>query len=346
MSHTYVKSCREDYMKTLVSAVLAVAVLSGCSIINPKGTLGEEGEIWCNERYRESKHWEDPAKNAALKGYMYGLAAALALQAEGPEDQEAQSHYFSQPKRLLTIDRPKRYPSGFEVITFQLKATHPGARDEIIIAFTGSNDRSDWISTNLNPFGRKQYDEALAYTKEILAREVVKGKRVVLSGISLGGGLAIHVLKNPEIEHQIDEVWAINPSPKIYSSVAANGRMKKKTWLVYSDGEILTWGRGPLRHLIVGSGKIEAGDGQTAVFNLIESNRIYAHFRWGIARQMLWVADYELTRTERNAWTEPFAILQDSRFRACQTEREKYAIKPELQPVGDRPDYSRSSISK
>lgn len=333
-------------MKLLLLLVLASA-LQGCSVFNPHGTLGEEGQFWCNERYRAdgAKIWDSATEAAAQNGYIYGLAAALALQSDDPRDQEAQAHWFSMPLRLEVVDRPQRSKSGFEVITFRLKPLSTDKSEEIIIAFAGSNDRSDWISTNLNPFGREQYDEAVSYTKRILFDPRVTGRKVVLAGISLGGGLAIHVLKDSEVEPFIAQAWVLNPSPKIYSPEPATERMKSKTWMGYSDGEILTWARSDfVRAFIAGAGEIEPGENQTAVFKLIKSNRIYAHFRWGIARQMLWIADYEETRSDRSKWTEPFAILQDSRFRACLEERSKYSIKKELQPKGARPDYSGVEI--
>lgn len=318
---------------------LTIVFFSGCS------TWGEHGQIWCNDRYREHENWNDATGAAAVQGYMYALAAALVLQKEDPSDKEAQDHHFSRPQRLEVLDSPIRTSSGFEVTTFKLKKLYSSEEDKIIIAFAGSNDRSDWISTNLNPFGRAQYDEATGYTKKILNDPRVKGKKVILTGISLGGGLAIHVLKNTEIEPFIEQVWALNPSPKIYSPEPATDQMKSKTWLGYSDGEILTWGRSPfMRSLIKGAGPIEPAPNQTAVFNLIESNRIYAHFRWGIARQMLWIADYELTRKTKDKWTEPFFILQNSHFAACKSDPPEYAIKVNLQPKGSPPDYSGSTI--
>lgn len=332
-------------MKHYLFALLSTAVLSGCSILNPYGTAGEAGQFWCNERYRDHSSWGAETKNAALRGYMYGLAAALVLQAEDPDNKEAQAHYFKRPPRLVPIDTPTRTTSGFEVTTFRLKPITRDKEEEIIIAFAGSNDRSDWISTNLNPFGRDQYDEAVTYTKHMLEHPSVKGKKITLTGISLGGGLVIHVLKQPDIEPFIHEAWALNPSPKIYAPEPATDGMRKKTWMAYSDGEILTWGRSDfMRALIIGANKIEAGTQQTAVFGLVESNRIYAHFRWGIARQMLWVADTEESKSDPRAWTEPFSILQDSNFRTCQRERPKYRINQELQPTGPRPDYSGVEI--
>ncbi len=331
-------------VKISIGVLLAVlAGLSGCSIVNPHGTMGEKGQVWCNERYRDRVFWDEATKKASLTGYMYGLAAALVLQSDDPSDKEAQAHYFRQPDRLEVLDRPPRSESGFEVTTFRLRPLVDEKQEEIVIAFAGSNDRSDWLSTNLNPFGREQYDEAVAYTKKILANPNVQGKKLVLTGISLGGGLVVHVIKNAELEPFIDQAWALNPSPKIFSPKPASDRMKSKTWLGYTEGEVLSQFRSDgLRQLIPGAGDIEVANGQKAVFKLIEANQIYAHFRWGIARQMLWIADFELTRKKKNAWTEPFAILQDSAFRSCLGERPKYKIDPELQPTGPRPDYSGS----
>lgn len=64
-------------------------------------------------------------------------------------------------------------------------------------------------------------------------------------------------LKNSEIQSYIAQAWTPNQSPKIYSSEPATDRMKSKTLMGYSDGEILTWARSDfIRAFIAGAGEI------------------------------------------------------------------------------------------
>lgn len=320
-------------MRTL-AVVLTAALLGGCV---GGGTLGEKGYVWCNNRFLEpgGKPWHANTGKAAVKGYMYGLAAALTLQAE---NSEGSAHYFKRPARLIPLDTPPPSASGFEVHTYLLKPLKHEDREEIIIAFTGSNSFDDWFGTNLSLFANMdQYNEARAYTLKMLEDPRVRGRKVVVTGISLGGGLAVHVVKSPLTGPFIEQAWVFNPSPKTF----ANDSRNDKIWLVASDGEFLTTPRKPFfRHLVSGWGKINSPPDQTVQnFNLIDANAIYAHYRWGIARQMLWAADYvESDQAQRNEWTEPLAIIADSHFNSCRApwDKPRYA-QPDPKT---KPDYS------
>lgn len=320
-------------MRKLVPLILAVCVLSGCSIINPYDTCGEFGYVWCNVRYLNHSNWDEPTERAAAKGYIYGLAAALVLQAD-QSDKVSRAHWFNRPSNLVPLDPPnERDWSGFEAATFVYTPRDPAEPQKVIIAFTGSNDSRDW-ATNLDPFGKRQYNLAVEYTRKQLNDPRVRGKQVVLSGISLGGGLAIHVLKESGLEPLISEVWAINPSPKIYSKKPATESMKSKTWLAYSNNEVLADLRSPWFTWLPSLGEIEAGEKQTAVFQLVDSNGIYAHYRWGVARQMLWIADYHMSAGRKDKWTEPLEIIAHSCFRTCLTQdKSKIHLRMDLQPT-------------
>lgn len=140
---------------------------------------------------------------------------------------------------------------------------------------------------------------------------------MVVTGISLGGGLAVHVAKDAQMKSKIDEVWALNPSPRTY----ADSNMDTRIWLAATDTEILRKTRSPAFFFIPGWGAIIGPENQmSSNFYLIRSNSLYGHFRWNIARQMLFVADYGLSDRGRNpAITEPLDILRASRFAACTT---------------------------
>lgn len=334
-------------MKTL-SLILSLSILGGCD-----GTLGEKGYIWCNNRFidADSRPFSPKTGKVAQQGYLYALAAALTLQAENAE---GAAHKFHAPNYLEAIDQSPRKYSGFEATTFLRHPLTPGGRDEIIIAFAGSNDGADWVGTNLLS-SMTQYEQAMAYTLKMLDDPRVydrrmKGAKVVVTGISLGGGLAVHVVKSRVTGPFIDEAWAFNPSPKIY----ANSEPNDKIWLVASDGEFLSELRKDRwSFLITGWGNIGAKEERTVDnFNLIKSNGIYAHYRWGIARQMLFAADYMEYRivpptetpkpSEPLVSLEPLRILSTSEFKSCEG---KYKVARFTQPDLKEPGTQEGSPS-
>lgn len=276
---------------------------------------GESGHFWCGERFLKEgvNHFGYKEENAAKRGYIYVLAAALALQKKNVEEE---GHWFYKPDRMQIIDAPEPTKSGFQVITFLVKPLTSNGEDEIVVAFTGSDQVVDWVKTNVQR-RQTQFDEARRYIIHISTFPQVRGKKIIVSGISLGGGLAVYVTKNELTSNYIKQAWAINSSPVTYAS----DKIDKRIWNIFSDGEILSSIRN-LKTLLLfkGVNKIGAPDDQTAKdFVLVKSNSIYAHFRWVITREVLFVADYALTNrgTLRNKDTEPLQILRRSSFASC-----------------------------
>lgn len=296
-------------MPRVIALFLVLLFVSGCSTL--KYSDYERGKVWCNDRYlhKLDKPFHEKHLKVARRGYMYALAGVLVLQGNTQEDKE---HYFPTPSRLEMIDKPKRDTSGFEVGTFKLYVDDDRSEvKEIIIAFTGSNDSDDWLWTNLF-FSKRQYELAVEYVLKI-AKEF-KNYRIVVTGYSLGGGLAVHVAKNPETKNYISEVWALNPSPKTYS----NNDQDDRIWMAAVEGEALAKMRWPIFRVWPGVYNIGAPESQTAdEYYLIQSTNIYGHFSWVLARNILHVADlaiYNETGAER---TEPLVILQGSNFESC-----------------------------
>ena len=306
-------------MKLKCISLLITISLTGCA--SPKYSEYEMGKIWCNDRYLQTLTpqpiFHDKYFTIAERGYIYAVAAALTLQSDSSESQE---HYFPLPERLVSIDKePKdkasKDKSGFEVETFKLYETNKKEKvKEIIIAFAGSNELHEWVWTNLFS-SKKQYDLARKYVIKI-AKEYPEN-RIVVSGISLGGGLAVHVGKDPETKSLIDEVWALNPSPKTYS----NSDMDHKIWMAAVEGESLAKFRTPIFRVLPGFYKIGSYDEQTADgYYLVESNNIYSHFRWVLIRNMLHAADLSIYKRIGSESTEPLEILKASRFKSCKKE--------------------------
>lgn len=67
------------------------------------------------------------------------------------------------------------------------------ASGDIVIAFTGTNEFTDWVTANVpGALGVRspQVEHALAFVSDVLARYEGEGKSVTFTGHSLGGGLA------------------------------------------------------------------------------------------------------------------------------------------------------------
>jgi len=271
--------------------------------------------FWCNERYLSVERRPFDAKHlrVAKRGYLYALAAAVALQKDNPE---GRSHHFALPARMREVNRPPRDPSGFEAASFEIRsADASGALQELVIAFTGSNDDTDWRETNMGS-DRRQYRAARRYLAMMAAKPEYAGLRIVVAGFSLGGALAVHVTKHKETSALVAETWAFNPSPKIW----ANGRPDRRIWLAATESEALHFARNSLVASVVpGVGMIGAPPSQTAEgFYLLASNPVYSHFRWVLTRNILHAADLAIMAEQSGlVGTEPLEILRASHFASC-----------------------------
>ena len=304
--HQFYVSTRYN-MKKYIVLILAV-------FICVTADASEQGLVWCNTRYldKQDRPFDEKHLQVASRGYMYAVAGALILQRD---DEEGKAHHFSMPGRMVEADRPPRDQSGFEVATYELYTT-PSREDlkEIIIAFSGANDKSDWVNTNFG-FSKEQFKLAREYVTRIANTGRYKGIPLVVTGYSLGGGLAVHVTRHPDTSAYITEAWALNPSPKTY----ANGDIDKRIWLAAVDYEALRVLRTGIFRALPGVEKIGVPESQTADrYYLISTNPINAHFRWVLARNMLHVADLALMdKNNPDKGTEPLEILSQSSFSAC-----------------------------
>lgn len=294
---------------------LSLLLLGGCSTVP-----FEKGAIWCNEplKYEPGVHFDRPHLEVARRGYLYALAGAYVLQENSDEDQD---HWFELPARMKEVDRPPRDSSGFEARTFELRSKPEDSEPvEVIVAFTGSNDSADWILTNLF-FSRAQYELASAYVEATAKR--YPGKRIVVTGFSLGGALAGHVTKSERTGALVSEAWLFNPSPKLYT----NDSYDQRIWVGALRGEALHVIRSrPFEILWPGINRIGAPWQQNAQdYYLISAFPIYGHYRWALARNILFVADYAhlqnpIGPVDSQRTKEPREILEASEFKACERE--------------------------
>jgi len=301
-------------MKNTPILILAALVLSACTIGTKPEIAAGQNSIWCNNRYLPDLDAKDPVTDdlhlaVAKKGYLYALIGAYVLQ---KEDSEGKEHHFDLPDRVSQIYNLSEHDkeTGFEANTFVVHSTQ-GKTDEIVIAFTGSNDLEDW-KTNFSMLNRKQYAQARSYVKKVA--KTYTGVKFSVTGYSLGGGLASHVTKNEETSELVNVAWVFNPSPKTWS----NSEPDPRIWHASTTNDILKIARWPIFRILPGVAYVGAESGQRAEnFYLIESNPVYAHFRWALARNILHTADLAFFRESKQPTSEPLEILKKSKFSAC-----------------------------
>ena len=282
----------------------------------PEVAVGPES-IWCNTRYLPKLDARSAVINSthqrvAVNGYLYALLGAHALQKDNREGQE---HFFQLPARVKKIPdlHVHHLASGFEANTVEIyDRQQPEKLLEVVVAFTGSNDDADW-RTNFS-FDQTQYIQAREYVTKVAAHYA--NVPLVVTGFSLGGGLAVHVTKDPATAKLVSLAWVFNPSPKTWSDASVN----PKIWLAATSDDILKIAREPFFDFLPGVAAIGAPADQRAEnYYLIESNPVHAHFRWALARNILHSADLALWKNANGMleFSEPLEILQQSRFKAC-----------------------------
>lgn len=278
-------------------------VVSGCSMI-PTNWGKEEGLAWCDERYLDMSYANDVDKSYLAKklrlskqGYIYSTAAVLALQQQTTDAE----YNFIKPATLEALtDLDEEKASGFGAYTYRTKPSTTGTQTTII-AFAGSNQLRDYTLHNAWLFPI-QYSPARNYVKKVANDPRTKGTKLVVTGYSLGGGLAAHVTKHPETSKYISEAWAFNPSPRIGWGVSSEE--DRRIYMLATSYEVL----GIFKRSKIGA----PSDQRDESFNLIRSSSIHSHYRWILGRQILQYADlaefYASGGTAES--TEPLQILK------------------------------------
>jgi pimeloyl-ACP methyl ester carboxylesterase len=132
--------------------------------------------------------------------------------------------------------------SGLALEEWQRK-NEDGRVEEVAVVFKGTDFTSvaDW-RTNLALIEPRQHREAYQYVRGVLDRWRGKGVRVVATGHSLGGALALNMsLRFPNV-HFI----GFDPSPRAFHGVGRYGPADRL--LIYERGEILSFLRWPWAH--------------------------------------------------------------------------------------------------
>lgn len=300
-----------------VTVFMVAFIFFGCAGNKSREVAAGPKSIWCNERYLPEIDARAPVTdelhlNVAKQGYLYALLGAYILQ---KNNEEGMDHHFSLPNNIETVKTLsiKDSKTGFEAETFKVSSPSK-SKPDVVIAFAGTNDTSDW-ETNLSATNKSQYDQARKYVLD--AEKVFPGSSFAVTGYSLGGGLAAHVTKHEQTSHLVKVAWLFNPSPKTW----ANGNPDKRIWQASTSDDALKTLRLPIFRILPGFAYNGADNNQKAEnFYLIESNPIYAHYRWALARNILHTADLALYKegVPEDA-SEPLKILKLSKFSACKS---------------------------
>lgn len=299
-----------------ITAFLFIALsLSACSVI-PINFGKLEGKVWCNERYLPdvaeyknptSEGWENTKRKIELskRAYMYSVAAVLALQKNNNETR----FHFSQPSRLEEIKELERnLETGFQASSYILAKGTGNEEDVIVIAFAGSNEWKDYFLHNFSP-NPIQYSDAKKYIHDVSIHPRAIGLKIVVTGFSLGGGLAVHVTKTPETSNLVYQAWIFNPTPRAGVQDGVDDRI----YLLSTSYEILK----KLNRSGLGAPKSQTME----TFGLIRSSSIYSHYRWVLTRQILWYADMGLYAESGDEETEPLKILRTQKVNVCMNEK-------------------------
>ena len=280
-------------------------------------------KVWCKERYLhlvEKEHgriYTQTEENVAKRGYIYSTLAAIALQKNNKPNAD---YTFALPNNVEQIDHisaennKSAKKSGFEARTFIINDEISKRPKELVIAFTGSNQLiKDWIMTDFG-WSEKQYEDAKNYVKAMRLKaniDTTNPLKVVVTGYSLGGALAGHVTKDQETTHYIQEAWLFNPSFRLK---IANYDRDSRFWLGTTRKDMLKpFSSKKFINIFPENQRFTDGF-------LISSGRVYAHYRWTFARNILWAADLKYFH-EGNPNNPAFQIIKDANFeKKCKTK--------------------------
>ncbi|WP_429952358.1 Mbeg1-like protein [Aeromonas veronii] len=306
-----------------------VISLSSCSLF-PSNMGREKGFVWCNARYLDltSPAYKNPNTvnpnndkrfRLAYEGYIYALLGAVVLQKE----QEHEDKHFNLPG-YIEVDSTRDDQSGFQASAFKVYANNDKTQiKEIVIAFRGTDQFwRDYSKHNLSPFP-EQYKPAEDYVLDISSK--YSDSKIVVTGYSLGGGLAMHVLHNKRTTSKISQAWAFNSSPRTGEKIKVDSRL----FLISAKGEILDL---PRRILREGPRSLGALDSHFSDdYNLVDASSIYLHSRWVLARQMLIFADmvyFEKSGRQSSYISPPLEILKlANTAQGCTEEYREFLIR-------------------
>ncbi len=138
---------------------------------------------------------------------------------------------FPDGKQWQVADVQDDQKTGFRAVA--LKSTDPNDK-RVIVAYAGTRDGKDWKNNIQQGLGlpSKQYSQAVDFAKKWKAAE---GNNVILTGHSLGGGLASYASIKSGLR-----ATAINSAPLALNHLGLNPLAARRITQYYVPGEALS----------------------------------------------------------------------------------------------------------
>lgn len=178
------------------SIILAAILMSACTVDLPKIQNNKKVSL----TYQIGETWSEQIKSTAEKSYLYAQMASNSY--------KEKQLYFSFPDNveLLSLDSQDNDETGLAFNVYRV--THP-EYNEIVIAFRGTEDATDW--TKANVLG-KQLKPALEKFEALKIK--YSDHRFSVVGDSLGGSLATQI----SLCHPVNMAVFLNTSPRFSSN--------------------------------------------------------------------------------------------------------------------------------
>lgn len=178
--------------------------------------------------FNKATHPGNPNPPAAqgLKFSETKSAAGLAYDAK-----KGEVYKFPNGKQWKVVDLSEDTKSGFRAVA--LRSIDAGD-DRIVVSFAGTRDGKDWKNNVGQGFGlpTKQYNEAVQFADKW---KQSNGANVILTGHSLGGGLASYASVKTGLH-----ATAVNSAPLALDHLGLNPTVALRVTQYYVPGEALS----------------------------------------------------------------------------------------------------------
>ena len=190
----------------LLSLLLFSILIVGCASKTCAIPFSQEGKHKIDKQrkymscraafYQSPRAYGDRYERAANRSFVYALMSSNAY---------AKNRQFKIPK----WERIERICTKRDMSLDIMKNEE---EKKIVLAFTGTNSIKDFIYGNFNIFGKGQYAEAEKVLDDLLSDSRYEGYKIIATGHSLGGGLALHCSLYRD---NIDAI-VFNTSPRVF----------------------------------------------------------------------------------------------------------------------------------